>query len=636
MSFNTGAFGEGFPYSNFHDLNMDWIIKIAKDFLDQYTNIQTTIQNGLENLDTKTTENLAQLDTKTIESLAQLNTKAAEITALLNQWYDTHSSDIANQLASALASLTTALNTAIASFNASAEEKAINTIASIPADYTTLANLTTAVQNMYDSICTYISGIELDDPDIWEVGHINDDGTNNTDNINWIMRTKGFIRGVNISIAPKNDRLDSEESLSCRVTIFKYNADKTFVSKDGPYNYQLPQTIDFSDTYYYRLILFYGNTQPISNISTFLTHYDITGNLVSTSLENSIDTLATILPCGYHLNNSEIWENGNIDDSTGENDNTVNWIIRTRKPFKAFNVNILANDGYKVKIFKYSSAMQFISHGSPVTSLDMNYESGYWYRIIAFKDNATPLTNISSALSHFDINGCIIEENQNNFFFRNLVEFNITSMVSSDGHTSCPDTYDLTGLDWNAVGDSITEGYYDEDDQLYVAKVASKTGLIAHNYGLGSCTIAVNDTYLHGQSIVERIENISDADIWTIQGGLNDQLYNSPIGNIYSTDTSTVYGALKSIVENIQKRENNPKILFITPLQSNRNSLYMQQLRQAMIDVADVYGINYVDLYAVGGFSTYNVMRLTHDGVHPTPYGTNMFYKQIIRAIESI
>ena len=45
---NTGAFGEGFPYSNFHDLNMDWIIKIAKDFLDQYTHIQQVIDQGLD------------------------------------------------------------------------------------------------------------------------------------------------------------------------------------------------------------------------------------------------------------------------------------------------------------------------------------------------------------------------------------------------------------------------------------------------------------------------------------------------------------------------------------------------------------------------------------------------------------
>ncbi len=28
---NNGAFGENFPYSNFHDLNLDWIIKKIKE-----------------------------------------------------------------------------------------------------------------------------------------------------------------------------------------------------------------------------------------------------------------------------------------------------------------------------------------------------------------------------------------------------------------------------------------------------------------------------------------------------------------------------------------------------------------------------------------------------------------------------
>lgn len=33
---NNGAFGEHFPYTNFHDLNLDWIIGIIKDFSDNY------------------------------------------------------------------------------------------------------------------------------------------------------------------------------------------------------------------------------------------------------------------------------------------------------------------------------------------------------------------------------------------------------------------------------------------------------------------------------------------------------------------------------------------------------------------------------------------------------------------------
>lgn len=122
---NNGAFGENFPYSNFHDLNMDWIIKIAKDFLDQYTHIQDTIDQGLEDL----------------------QTKADTLEGLLQAWYDTHSQDIANQLTNALADLATATTTAINNFNQSAEEKAQQTIASIPDDFTTLSNEVVFVRN---------------------------------------------------------------------------------------------------------------------------------------------------------------------------------------------------------------------------------------------------------------------------------------------------------------------------------------------------------------------------------------------------------------------------------------------------------------------------------------------------------
>lgn len=116
---NTGAFGENFPYSNFHDLNMDWIIKIAKDFLDQYTHIQEVITNGEESLG-----NL------TAEGLEQLQEKADALEALLQQWYDTHSTDIANALADA-----------IIKFNQEAEQKGLEVIASIPSDYTEIARI---------------------------------------------------------------------------------------------------------------------------------------------------------------------------------------------------------------------------------------------------------------------------------------------------------------------------------------------------------------------------------------------------------------------------------------------------------------------------------------------------------------
>ena len=113
---NNGAFGEGFPYTNFHDLNMDWIVKIAKDFLDQYSHIQETITEGLEGLDSK----------------------AQELEELLQQWYDTHSEDIANELANALASIGTTFEDGMREFDVHADEKTAKSIASIPGTYNAL------------------------------------------------------------------------------------------------------------------------------------------------------------------------------------------------------------------------------------------------------------------------------------------------------------------------------------------------------------------------------------------------------------------------------------------------------------------------------------------------------------------
>lgn len=102
-----GAFGENFPYSNFHDLNLDWILDVVKEFKEEYSDIQSAIQEGV----------------------AELNATGEEIDRLLNAWYTEHSEDIANELASA-----------IASFTLQAEQIATSTIASIPEDYTDFYN----------------------------------------------------------------------------------------------------------------------------------------------------------------------------------------------------------------------------------------------------------------------------------------------------------------------------------------------------------------------------------------------------------------------------------------------------------------------------------------------------------------
>ena len=183
-------FREGFPYSNFHELNMDWIIKIAKDFLDQYTHIQEIIEQGIIDIGDKT-------DT----GLADLQDKYEALDTLLQAWYDTHSTDIADQLASALEDLNSwytthetyldnTLTTKIAEFNASADAKAERTIESIPDDYTSLTNKVSTLKDNLDHgyfpgtfpieslMITNITGNIFNPEDPFATsGYLNDDGT---------------------------------------------------------------------------------------------------------------------------------------------------------------------------------------------------------------------------------------------------------------------------------------------------------------------------------------------------------------------------------------------------------------------------------------------------------------------------
>ena len=134
--FPNGPFGNMFPYTNFHSMNLDWVIQVAKDFLDQYTHIQEIIETG----ETSITD-------KTAEGIQGLEDKAEALQALLDEWYNEHSEDIADELRDALDDITTALSgatddistaltNAISSFDTAAGNRAALAIASIPSDYT--------------------------------------------------------------------------------------------------------------------------------------------------------------------------------------------------------------------------------------------------------------------------------------------------------------------------------------------------------------------------------------------------------------------------------------------------------------------------------------------------------------------
>lgn len=207
-------------------------------------------------------------------------------------------------------------------------------------------------------------------------------------------------------------------------------------------------------------------------------------------------------------------------------------------------------------------------------------------------------------------------------------------------------TEDYSQKTWNVIGDSITA------QGRYITSVKRLLPIQSVNGGLASSTIAINDTYMTGQSIVERVTSgqYSAADVWTVMGGLNDAYLNSPLGALAAIgstyDKTTVYGALQAIVEYIMQTE-RPRLVLLTPAHSIRD-LYdtsqhpttMAAIRQAIIDVGALYGVPVCDVWAESGINLYNAQRATYpttsDGVHWTDLGAEMAAPVIARKLKEV
>jgi uncharacterized protein YjdB len=158
--------------------------------------------------------------------------------------------------------------------------------------------------------------------------------------------------------------------------------------------------------------------------------------------------------------------------------------------------------------------------------------------------------------------------------------------------------------------------------------------------------------------------SLGGADIVTILMGINDwdqakaEYYD--LGDIDSTDTSTIYGAVKMWCDRIVELKKtaslaHTKFYFMTPLQTSWNhskgsnswdqnkvnvhGFKLRDLCQAIIDVCSVYEIPVIDLNLYSGLyynsaddQTANIYG--GDGIHPNEAGHTEITKAIIRGLE--
>lgn len=187
-----------------------------------------------------------------------------------------------------------------------------------------------------------------------------------------------------------------------------------------------------------------------------------------------------------------------------------------------------------------------------------------------------------------------------------------------------------TGKKWCAVGDSLTDPWFD----VYASFVADKLGMILTNRGIGGTCVAQNNNATVINAFVDRIPTYTDYyDVWSIFGGENDAANNTPIGDISSMDKTTFYGAYNVILGDLLTRTNRPTIILITPYQTKHN---VKPYRDAVIKIGELYGLPVIDLYANSGINIYTRPYYLRDDVHPNQNGVNKLRPYILRQFSEL
>lgn len=195
-------------------------------------------------------------------------------------------------------------------------------------------------------------------------------------------------------------------------------------------------------------------------------------------------------------------------------------------------------------------------------------------------------------------------------------------------------------------GDSITwrDGKIWEPGYPHAGEIArgyqtvfsEAVGLAGYNnQGKSGWSMAV----VGGNGVVNTIMSIADYSIYnlcTIACGTNDFKLNVPLGSLgqigdVTFDDTTFYGAYRKAVEYILTNSPEIRIVLMTPLQRDNDGYdvnYTNSAGAKLIDyvnavkqIGEMYGLPVCDMYGNSGFTEKTLATYTLDGLHPNTEG---------------
>lgn len=627
---------ENIPYTNFHDLNMDWIITVVKDLLSKYSQLEEAITSGIQSIDDKTQE-----------GLSDLNAKMTELEGLLDQWYQTHSQDIANALEAALISSQEA-------FSTFAEEKARQAAESIPEDYTELSYL---VQTIKNSTLKY---------------------TKNIFNAQEAPILNGYVNAQTLQLVEnENCRFTYLDVTAYRgQTIRVFSPYRTYLQLSrftveptiSPTVYATGVTVQTASAKQFDRTLSIAIRNEDSYLGIWYWYGDYNFNLSDTVLKNlmvyigSIDTnLVPYLLMNVQRNglSTEDYETSPYVYADFPRDNSANDAL--------YMNNFRYPKGFVKEIHTYFSAegdatacivnsvngavlKKYVVHGTGDITIPVNEYVGVPFYLAIGGTGASYISTMFSAtdFSYLIIRAADIPDSGDytpiNFpaLADNAATYIISQKIvyASVYDSVYPTRYTNSMNKLFVAGDSITAGHkqYVVGEHWWEA--------VCREYGYKPIPAARSGSgfsYYNGMNACKIIRNQSfdDVGVAVIAYGTNDYGNSIEIGTIddtytYTEDSSqTFYACVKYVIETILQRNPHTTLILSLPINRSREGTYetgyaygtpnsrgytLLDYCNAIIACCNKYGINYVD-NTRGSFNYLSLPHLFYDGLHPTSLG---------------
>lgn len=289
--------------------------------------------------------------------------------------------------------------------------------------------------------------------------------------------------------------------------------------------------------------------------------------------------------------------------------------------YPVYNANTKRSDFINVKGFDKIKYKLYIA--------SQNYTVAFYDKYKAFlgEDSIHGTGNTDEDVIDIPSNAYyVIFSNYKNNTSPYAILYKTNSLISKIAHNSI-----LNGKNVGFLGDSITNGY--KANLPFRTIIANNTGCIQHNYGINGSTLSTSGS----NPACERYADMDDdLDYICVLIGINDS---TQMGTEDSTDTSTFYGALNTLITGLITKYTTKKIMFCTLLQ--KRNINVANKNNAIRSRCAYYNIPCYDLHVNSQLNANidivnQTMYAEEDGLHPNDLGHAMLANKIQKALESI